>query len=232
MTEDDVIYDIMEIARGNQISDDTDLDGRQIMFIVNNQRHLMLRNEYNKPGRSIDHHVEQDLGCVKLIEVDSAECCDTTISTDCTILRTENKIPNTIEFHHKTAITRVGPITKVSIPFSFIPFHRAQFFGEDKYAGNIVQAFFLNDYIYLITPTVQSAFLEYINVRGVFETPSDAVNFSDCDGTACYDKATSTYPIQGWMYAYIKEQVLRELGIALNTPKDVTGDSQEDLKKQ
>jgi len=232
MTENDIIYDVMELARGNQIVDDTDLDGRQIMFICNNQRALWLRNEYNKPGRQIDHNVEQDLGCVKLIEVDAAECCNVSISTDCIILRTEKQIPNTIEFHHGTAITRVGPIKKVDVPFSFIPYNRAQFSGDDKYAKNIIQAFLLNNYIYLITPSTASAFLEYINVRGVFETPSDAAAFTDCDGTNCYDKATSKYPINGWTYAYLKEQILRELGLALKTPKDTAGDSQEQLTKQ
>lgn len=232
MTENDIIYDVMELARGNQIIDDTDLDGRQIMFIANNQRALWLRNEYNKPGRQIDHNVEQDLGCVKLIPVDSAECCDASIPLGCIVLRTENKIPNTIEFHHNTAITRVGPISKIDVPFSFIPYHRAQFAGSDKYAPSMVQAFLLNNYIYLITPTIQSQFLEYINVRGIFETPSDAANFSNCDGTSCYDKATSKYPLNAWTYAYFKEQILRELGMALQVPKDSAGDSQENLQKQ
>jgi len=232
MTENQLIYDIMELARGNQISDDTDLDGRQIMFIANNQRHLWIRNEYNKPGRQIDHNIEQDLGCVKLIPVDAAECCDVTISTGCMILRTERKIPNTIEFHKGTGITRVGPINKLNIPFSFIPYSRAQFTGDDKYSKNMVQAFLLNNYLYFITPTTQSAFMDYVNVRGVFETPSDAANFSDCDGTACYNKKTSKYPLNSWMYAYLKEQILRELGLALQTPKDTAGDSQEILNKQ
>lgn len=231
MTENDLIYDVMELARGNQIVDDTDLDGRQVMFIANNQRHLWIRNEYNKPGRQIDHNIEQDLGCVKLITVDAAECCDVTISADCNILRTEKQIPNTIEFHKGTGITRVGPIKKIDAAFSFIPYNRVQFAGSDKYASKVVQAFLLNNYLYFITPTTESKLLEYVNVRGVFEVPSEAANFSNCDGTACYDKATSKYPINSWMYAYLKEQILRELGMAMQVPKDSKGDSQEKLTK-
>tara|TARA_R110002167_G_scaffold206565_3_gene410567 strand:+ start:1899 stop:2597 length:699 start_codon:yes stop_codon:yes gene_type:complete len=232
MTENEIIYDILELARGNQIIDDVEIDGRQIMFLINNQRHLWIRNEYNKPGRKMDPFMQQDLGCVKLIEVDGAECCDTDISSDCKVLRTENKIPTTIELHSGPSITRVGPIKKIDIPFSFIPYNRAQFFGDDKYANNITQAFLLNGYIYLITPTTAASFLEYINVRGVFVTPSDAANFSDCDGTTCYDKATSTYPISSWMYAYFKPQVVQQLMLATQTPKDTAGDSQENLQKQ
>ena len=231
MTENQIIYDVLELVRGNHVQDDVDIDGRQIMFICNNQRHLWIRNEYNKPGRQIDHHIEQDLGCVKLIEVDAAECCDTSLATGCIILRTEKQIPNTIEFHKGTGITRVGPIKKVDVPLSFIPYNRAQFFGDDKYGGVIVQAFLLNGYIYLITPTTQSQFLEYINIRGVFETPADAANFSKCDGASCYDPAVDAYPIQGWMYAYLKEQILMQLTRSTQTRKDTHGDSQDLVKK-
>lgn len=231
MTENNIIFDITEILRGNQISDDVELDGRQIMFSVNNQRALWLRNEYNKPGRSIDHNVIQDLGCVNMIAVDAAECCDTTISLNCKVLRTELKIPNTIELHTGTGITRVGPINKVVTPFSFIPHGRAQF-EDNKYADKQIQAFLLNNYIYLITPTIEAKLLGKINVRGVFEDPREAAAFSHCSGETCYDKATTKYPINSWMYAYFKEQVLKEFGLALETPKDSANDGQEILNKQ
>lgn len=230
MTENQIIYDIMELLRGNQVSDDTELDGRHIMFHVNNQRALWLRNEYNKPGRQIDHNVEQDLGCIDLVAVDAAECC-APVSIGCTVLRTEQKIPNTIELHQGTGITRVGPIRKLDVPFSFIPYSRTQT-EENKYGVRSVKAYLLNNYIYLITPTVESKMLDKINVRGVFEDPAAAAAFTNCDGTSCYDKATSKYPVNSWMYAYFKEQVLREFGIAIQSPKDSAGDSQEILNKQ
>ena len=231
MWKNNIIYDITEILRGNQISDDVELDGRQIMFSVNNQRALWLRNEYNKSGRQIDHNIIQDLGCVTMIAVDAAECCDTTISLGCKVLRTELKVPNTIELHTGTGITRVGPINKVITPFSFIPHNRVQF-EDNKYATKQIQAFLLNNYMYLITPTIEAKSLDKINIRGVFEDPREAAAFSHCDGTTCYDKSVNTYPINSWMYAYLKEQVLKEFGMPLQIPKDSANDGQEILGKQ
>lgn len=226
MTETEITFDIIETLRGNQISDDVDIDARQVIFQVNNQRALHIRNEYNKAGRKIDPFVEQDLGCVKLVAVDSADCCDVEISSDCTLLRTEHIIPNTIDLHNGPAITRVGPISKTKTPFSFIPYNRAIYATDEKYSKRVIQSFLLNGYVYVITPNTESMFLEYINVRGIFETPSDAATFSNCDGSTCYDK-TSTYPMSSWMYNYLKEYVIKSLVMALQTPKDTQGDSQD-----
>jgi|TARA_B110000967_G_C18875033_1_gene557785 hypothetical protein len=229
MTEAQITFDIMEILRGNQISDDTDIDSRQVIFQINNQRALYIRNEYNKPGRKVDPFIEQDLGCVKLVAVDGADCCDVEISVDCTLLRTEHKIPNTIDLHNGPAITRVGPIMKTKTPFSFIPYNRAIYATDEKYAKRVIQAFLLNGYIYVTIPTAGNMFLEYINVRGIFETPSDAATFCTSDGATCYDKTTSEYPISGWMYTYLKQQVLQHFSMALQIPKDKQGDSQESI---
>ena len=230
MTENEIVYDILETVRQHQVSDDIDIDRRNVMFHVNNQRALWIRNEYDKPGTQIDHNLIQDLGCLELTTVDAAECCDESIIVGCSVLRTVKQIPNTIEFRSLTGITRVGPIHKQKLPFSFMPYNRVQFSTDEKYGKSIIQAFLLNNYIYLITPDVATSMIDYINVQGIFEDPREAEGFCDAEGNSCYS-ADDKFPLNRWMYAYFKQNILQELIQSLNVPKDQAGDSAEILGK-
>ncbi len=83
-TLNEIAYDLLSIVRP-QLSDDNDIDIRQIKFWIRNQRALWLRNELNRK-RSIDEDVIQTL-CVDIEEVDASDCCDITI--DCSVLRSK-----------------------------------------------------------------------------------------------------------------------------------------------
>jgi len=224
-----IVYDILELTRGGTISDDIKVDERQVEYLINNQRALLIRNEYNKPGRTIDHNIVQDLGCLELEEAKPEDCCIET--NGCVVLRTKDIIPNTIELHDKTSITRVGPVNKTANSFSFMPYERAVRSGYGKYNSKLTFAYFLNNRIYLKTGSFSGSTIDYINVRGVFEDPTEAAAFEDCDGTKCFSR-DDKYPINGWMVPYIKEQILRQLGVSMQTPTDTANDAKEDLNKQ
>jgi len=93
-----IVYDVLETVQSHVNSNNSDIDVRQVEWLINNQRALLIRNEYNKPGRVIDHNLIQDLGCVEVEMVDNSACPE--ISTSgCYLLRTKCQIPNTIELH-------------------------------------------------------------------------------------------------------------------------------------
>lgn len=225
----ELIYDCMELARGLQLSDDTEISEDQVKFHLNNQRALWLRNEYNKPGRSIDTQITQDLGCLSIVEVDAAECCDVTLG--CNVLRTEKQMPKFLELHSGPAVTRVGPVHKLKTPFTYTNYNKAIYTASGKYFKGVT-AFLLNKYMYLMISDPSLLTLEYINVRGVFEDPSALEDFAcDNSGDKCFS-LDDEYPINTWMIPYIKEQVLKQLGIAIQIPKDSANDAQEQLGKQ
>ena len=66
--------------------------------LINEQRSLWLRNEYNK-NRSIDPYVIQTLPCLELELVDPIQCC-VPVPAGCKVLRSKKKIPNTIELFY------------------------------------------------------------------------------------------------------------------------------------
>lgn len=227
-TLNEITYDILETLRNNQISDDVDIDKSQIVYHINNQRALWIRNEYNKPGRKMDPSLIQDFGCLKLIEVDSAECCE--VSTDCIVLRTEKKLPNFIDFHTGPAITRVGPVNKINVPFNFVNREMAILSVYNKFAKGVF-AFWQNNYIYIIVTNVDLTFLEYLNVRGVVEDPTKLADFKCANSEdACFSYDTE-YPISNWMLPYIKEPIMVQLLNTLKIPKDITNDADENLSK-
>lgn len=221
-----IVYDILETVHSHVNSDDADVDIRQIEWLINNQRALLIRNEYNKPGRVIDHNLIQDLGCVEVEMVDNSACPD--ISTaGCYLLRTKCQIPNTIELHHKTAITRVGSPDRMNDNYSFVSYDQAIYSGSGKFNKNNNFAFLLNNYIYIKVHSKKAAMLKYVNIRGIFEDPTEVGNFTCCTGAVCYTN-DSPYPINTWMIPYMKEPVINQLMMAKQVPEDNSNDATND----
>lgn len=227
-TLNEITYDILETVRNNHISDDIDIDKSQIVYHINNQRALWIRNEYNKPGRKIDPSLIQDFGCLKLIEVDSAECCE--ITSECVILRTEKQLPNFIDLHDGPAITRVGPVSKVNIPFNFLSREQAILSSYNKFFKG-VSAFWQNNYIYLIITNNNWLLLDYINVRGLVEDPTKLSSFKCADSEDMCFSYDKEYPISSWMLPYIKEPIMLQILNTLKIPHDKVNDGDENLNK-
>jgi len=225
----EIAFDILELLKNSNISDDTDISLEHILFHVNVQRALALRQEYSKPGRKIDQHIVQDFGCLELEEVPSIDCCD--ISSDCYQLRTKRKIPQLLELHSGSALTRVGPANRLKPPYHIISLEQAPFTTANKFTGNEIKALLLNDYIYVIIPDVNQQGLQYINVRGVLSNPTALEGCEcDCTGESCFSY-DDEYPINSWMLPYIKEQILKQFGVSLSIPKDTDNNSKDNVNQ-
>lgn len=218
VTLNKLTYDLLELIR-SEISDDESLDIRQVEYWIHNQRALWLKNEMNK-FRSIDDDIIQDLGCVELEVVDAADCPAHLVG--CSLLRTKCKLPDTIDLHHTTAITRVGPLHKVDRPYSFVSYKRAIFSGNNSLNEKTIYAFLLNDYIYLKfnDKNFYAKMLTHVNVMGVFEDPTAAATFCDEDGKPCYSPE-SKYPVSRSLINYMKAEIIKsDLRFKLNPPGD------------
>jgi hypothetical protein len=204
-TLNEIAYDLLTIVRP-QLSDDTEIDLRQVKFWINNQRALWVRNELNKK-RSIDSDLVQTL-CVELECVDASDCCD--VDLDVPILRSTKKIPDPIEMHSKQAIVRVGPLNKKAQSFSHVEYERVPYVGNSRFNKNLVFSFMHDGYLYIATNNSAYGALEAVSLRGVFEDPTEAAEFKDCSGSGdpCYTD-DSNYPIKAWMIPAMKEAILK-----------------------
>jgi len=220
MTENEAIFSILGKIKP-YLNDDIDISPREILFELNNQRNLFLRNEYNK-NRSIDADTIQDLGCVEIEAIDPSECCN--ISTSCKVMRTVLEIPTLIELYNDIALTRVGPINKALKEYSRTTLEGAKWVGNGKYTKNEIYVYYDNHRIYLISNNDKHKFIDYINVKGILENPSDAISFTNCStNNACYS-SDSKYPVKAWMFNYIQGEVIKKFLNLYNIPTDITND--------
>lgn len=196
--------------------------------LINEQRSLFIRNEYNKK-REIDPNIQQSF-CEDLELVDPYNCPCVNIPLGCKILRTKRRIPNTIEFHHSKAITSVGPIVITSKRFSFINYDRVPYIGEGRTTKKTVYSFLYDNYIYVISKdSFALALLKKITIRGVFEDPTAVAEFLNCSENNICWTPNDPYPLNQWMWAYVKGQVMQQLLQKRQIPQEDNNNAQDDL---
>lgn len=221
----EITYDLLETVRGtSRRSDDDSIPLELIQYYIISCRARLIREDQAK-GRSLSENVVQTIPCIPLIQVSASECCD--VNSDCTILRTINKIPRPIEILQKDLITRVSGTNISGKGYSIIPYTRVQWAGSSRWTNNIPKAFYHNGYIYLINSPV----LSKLDISGVFEDPRDAAAFANCSGAPCYSD-DDQFPISGWMLSIMKDMILKnELRIAAEGMSDTKNDEKSDPQR-
>jgi len=218
MTLDQISYNILNLLRGGRSSIDENISLDQIKFNIKHYRAMFIRRDFARNGL-VTRHLEQDLGCLALIRVDASKCCN--LPVGCPIYRTVRKIPKTVRFNFKEAITYTGDVTGTGRIQLIEPFE-VTFLPYDKHTRNRPKAYMIEDYMYLYNPNA----MEYINIRGIFEDPEEVASF-DCNG-ACYDDS-SDFPLPADMIGAITQGLLSgELQVLMGTFTDTENDRQQD----
>lgn len=222
MTLNEIAYNLLNLMRAGRSHNDENISLDQIKFNIKHYRAMFIRRDFMRNGL-ITRHLEQDLGCLELIQVDASKClCDFTI--DCPIYRTKEKIPRTVRFNFRDAITHVGDVTGLGrIPL--IEPYEVQWLPHDKYTANRPKAYMIEDYLYVYNPNG----MELVNVRGVFEDPEELAGLKSCD-PVCYD-ANSPFPIPADMISLITTGLTNgELKFLVSTLVDDENDRQQDTQ--
>ena len=177
--------------------------------LINEQRALWIRNEYNK-NRSIDPYIIQTLSCLELELVDPIQCC-IAVPTNCKVLRTKKKIPNTIEFFFTKGITSVGPADILKPRFILIDYSRVPYAGNGRTTQKAIYSFFYDGYMYVFSKNSITNLLKYITIRGLFEDPTALGDYINCETNQTCWKPSDMYPINQWMWAYMKPYIIQQL---------------------
>jgi len=217
-------YELRMLLRNNHLSDDSNWDDRLIEKLIITQRALWIKNQASKRNYMPDKLV-QDLGCVKIEIADAADCCGFT--TKCSAIRTAVEIPKTITMFSGDGITRVGPINKLQDEYQYVPYERSIWLGAGYYNRDSVFSFRLNDYIYVISKSNLDYFkyLEYINIRGVFEDPRAVETFTYCSGDSCFSE-DAEYPLGEDLWVFMKAEIVKSnFGILSSVLTDKSNDS-------
>jgi hypothetical protein len=177
--------------------------------LINEQRSLWLRNEYNR-NRSIDPYVVQDLKCLELELVNPIDCC-ITVPDGCKVLRTVKKIPNTIEFFYTKGIVSVGPADIMKPRFVLVDYSRVPYLGHGRTTQKAIYTFLYDGHLYVTSKSSTHLLMKYLTVRGLFEDPTSLGEFVNCETNLSCWRPSDPYPINQWMWAYIKPIILQQL---------------------
>jgi hypothetical protein len=193
--------------------------------LINGQREVWLRNEYNK-NRSIDPNIQQVLPCVEVELVDPHTCC-IEVPVGCKLLRTKHVIPNTIEFYNNKGITSIGPVDITQKRFVLIDYNRVPYVGNSRFNKTTIFAFLYEGYIYLISNSPINKLVQYITIRGIFTDPTSLGDVIDCQGNTCWSPY-DPYPLNGWMWEqFIKPYIIQQLMQKQMIPLDNENDAKD-----
>jgi len=221
MTLNEIAYNILNSVRGGRPNQSEHISIDQIKFNIKHYRAVFIRRDFARNG-IITRHLEQDLGCLELEEVNPSKCCN--LPVDCSVSRTKRKIPKTVRFNFKDAITHVGDVTGLTrIPIvessmiSYLPF--------DKYTSDKYKAYMIEDYMYIYN----AKGLKFINLRGIFENPEDLKHFN-CESGSCWDE-NSNFPMPMDMVQLVTNGIMSgELRLLAGTSSDTLADQEQDMK--
>ena len=178
MTLNEIAYNILNTVRGGRSNSSEHISLDQIKFNIKHYRAMLIRRDFARNGL-ITRHLEQDLGCLELENVNPSKCCNLPVS--CSVARTKKKVPRTVRFNFQEAISYVGDVTGV-VRIPMVEPSMVRWLPYDKYTSEKYKAYMIEDYMYIYN----AEGLKFINVRGVFENPEDLKNFQ-CEGGQCWD---------------------------------------------
>ena len=219
MTLDEIAYNILNLLRGGRSSNDELISIDQIKFNIQHYRAMLIRRDYARNGY-VSNHLEQDLGCIDLIQVDASKCCN--LPQYCPVYRTKNKMPKTVRFNFKDAFTFIGKPNGTGL-IPKVEAYEIEYLPYEKYTSAHTKYYVIDEYIYVYQPNG----LEAINVRGVFEDPKIVAGYNTCTSGACYDDQ-SAYPLPMDMISAITTGLVQgEFAMLMQTVSDTSNDRQQ-----
>ena len=222
MTINQAIYIIRE--RVSQYSADSSISNREILFELDLARaeyynSLLKNNRYRKLSES-----SKQIICIELEEVSNSECGCT--EEDCTILRSTKTIPTAISDKVKVSSGKYD-----AIAFDSVSWSKFIYSGYSKYSKDVVYAAFRSDnHIYIKSNNPLHKVIPCVYVSASFENPAEAAEFKFEDGTSCYDKDTTNYPMSAGEFSVIKEIVIKKMLNELKVPEDNINNANDDIK--
>jgi hypothetical protein len=149
----------------------------------------------------------QSLGALETEQVDSSIHPD--IPSEKFMLRTILEIPETLDRrNYEGTFTRIGPAERRSQKFNFISYDRAIYSGNGRFNRNEVYAFLLDRRIYMISNSLYHKPIQFIDIIGVFQNPTQVAMFKDENGDSLYSD-DGNYPISRAMRDTMETMIIK-----------------------
>jgi hypothetical protein len=216
VTLDNIITDLLKIARGSKVSQSETVSRRQLEEWVNEYRALLIKQDLDK-GKMPNPDYIQELPGLRLEVVDAT--AGSTLESGTYLMRTIITIPKTIDLNFKSGLMYVGTIDGREI--QLVPEGRSFWQKFKRFTSKEPLAFLRNRQLYIncVTP------MQFITVRGVFEVPTEAGNRSGDGADTQFLDYRMPYPMPADKIPVLKEMILaKELGVMIQQPSDNKND--------
>jgi hypothetical protein len=219
-TLNEIVDTILNLYNGGRISQSYRPTRLQVKYIVKYIRATLLRRDLDKDNLNPNTFFWQYLGCQELELVDEAECCG--IELGCKILRTKDKLPTPIRGKMGDFLKIYTIDRKTQIPIKR-PEEIDSYISGNQFTGKTIVATIVNGRAYFYNTKTLAA----VTPAGLFEDPTVAANYVNCDGVACYSD-DDEFPIPADMIQQLIQMILTgEMKILATTPEDTTTDLQK-----
>lgn len=243
-----VTYNVLNTLRGGHAQNAETYSVRQIAYVVNYYRALLIRRDFERSFRP--DGLEQDLGLLNVEIVDPSAGVMRISAGRGLLVRTTAKIPTPVRLKDRIGITAVtSPDFRYEFPI--IDPHRTRWIAYEKFTSQKGRAFLFDEKIHVHTSLLAAEITQvllglknasaipaetfvshspYVRVRGIFEDPRAAYELATGKE---WDDNTSPYPLPGDMEQRIISGLLSgEFDIMKKSVNDQTSDmmSEADAK--
>lgn len=206
------------------VKQDAFLTDREIFTIVKKYAQLYMRRQDSLNRIMKFNSVFQPLDFVELIEVDKIQAECRGITSDCTIKRTKDKIPATMEGYYGPLIRSVSSLDGYVDVEPTFPKTFERIFKQKTFKYNKTKYYwFLNGYLFF--PNID---WDAVKMEGVFE---DNVSKYNCDTTDdCAYKQESIMYVPEFLFAEIEQNVVKDFSTQLQIPQDTQADNKNIIR--
>jgi len=205
------------------------LDNRMLYQLINNQRNIFLKNEYNK-GRSVEDNTKQIINGIELEVVSTSTFFP--VKADTRILKSKQLIPLPIELTHSLMITNIRNSSMISIPYNYVHRDRFIYAGNGKFNTKDIYVTLYDKHLYikLRKDNPKIAMLTHISIEEVAENPVEVYMMGNTGTRMDYDPFDEVYPIGEAMWTYIKGYILQVDSLSMTNIKSAGTTANSDLQ--
>lgn len=206
------------------VSEDAFITDRFIYSVINKYSTFVVKKDSKAEKKVNLYSFYKTIPCIELIEVDKVEACCNDIKSNCTIMRSKDKVPKIYQGEGGPLIKNLSSIDGsqtcyLTQPSIFVAMSKTKNF---KY-NNKKYFWYMNDYFYLPNVT-----WEAIKVDAIWD--DDISNYLCGDGSSCVSRQDDGLGVPEYLIAEIEQLALKEISFLFSIPGSGADDKQSQLR--
>lgn len=217
----DTVSRIRNTIKG--VKEDAFLTDRFLYSLVLKYAKLYIRRQDTENKIMRFQSLFEVLPCVELIEVDKIEACCSGIRSNCKIMRTKEKLPTVLEGAYGPLFRTISSIDGSIEMFKTYPTTYTDMTKTSTFKYNNTKYYwYLDGHLYF--PNIE---WESVRVEGLWD---ESIAMYTCEGDVCAPRQSDQTHIPEYLFAEIEQNVLRDLGMMIQTPVEDADNKMSQLR--